>query len=628
MSFPLLELFRAGVLSELDYQFAKTLSDMGPGTARQSTGQDGAGDLVTSALALVSRQTRAGHVCADLSAFAGTPIVDESGEPVAGSPSWPPLEPWRASLEQSSLVSRGAEYTPLVLGSEARLYLYRYWEHERRVAELLNERVGLHSDRLDTKLLASGLERLFGPPQEPNSQRDAALLTLAQRFTTIVGGPGTGKTSTVAGILALLTEQTLARERRSLSCLLLAPTGKAAARLVESIRKAKARLECSEAVRQAIVEEASTIHRALGRRRDSNTRFHHDREHPLVADLVLVDEASMVDVALMRRLLEAVPAGARLILLGDRHQLASVEAGSVLGDICTNAEHPGYVRELVERVRDLSGSSLLVRPNAKHSVIDSVTELTKSFRFGATSGIARFAAAVNQGNATLACELLGGAGKSDLGLRAAPDTNALLGRLETEALHQFRWLAELGDPASALGQLDKFRILCAHRHGPLGVGEVNQRIETALERAGLLYRTGEWYPGRPILITSNDHHLQLFNGDVGIILRDENGALRAFFNTGQGPPRALSPARLPAHETVFAMSIHKSQGSEFDEVGIVLPRPNSPLLTRELLYTAVTRARERAVLYGDLESVRVGSQRPVARASGLGGLLHRFESRG
>jgi exodeoxyribonuclease V alpha subunit len=611
-------LYQAGALSDLDRHFAASLTELAKEPGRE----------IGAALALASSQTRAGHVCVQLAQFAGTPIVDESGlSAVADGVElrWPELRHWLDALERSCLVSAGERRTPLVLDSAHRLYLYRYWEHEKRVAEQLQSRVGLHPAELDSELLRDGVLRLFGPTEKSNAQRDAALLAMTQRLCIIGGGPGTGKTTTVARILALLTEQSLRTRGRRMVSLLLAPTGKAAARLTDSIRAAKQQLDCSQEVLDAIDEDASTIHRALGSKRGSVTQFYHRQEHPLICDLVLVDEASMVDVALMRRLLDAVPDQARLILLGDRHQLASVEAGSVLADICGSVEHPGYAPELAERVQELQGARLPRRDDARLAIVDTVVELTTSYRFGAKSGIAHFARAVNNGDTRSAAVLIAQSAEpseaSDL-VFVGGEPELLLRKLEQHTIDRFSHFRSPAEPSRALEQLDEFRVLCAHRRGPLGVASINQRLEAALERAGLITRNAEWYSGRPIMITKNDHHLRLFNGDVGLILQDQDGAARAFFDAGAGKTRTLSPSRLPPHETVYAMSIHKSQGSEFGEVAIVLPNAESPLLTRELLYTAVTRARLRAVIYGDPKSIEVGISRPVARASGLGTRLH------
>ncbi len=598
----------AGYFAPLDLHFARTSAAL----VREER------QAVLLGLALVSRHTRDGHVCVDLARTAGDRPIDEAGEPI-GSVRFPELSAWCAALEQSSLVSDGARCSPLVLREGRRLYLRRYWEHERRLAELLIERAKPRDEALDGRVLRPALLRLFGPaPAEPDWQRIAVQLALLERLVVISGGPGTGKTSSVVKLLALLIEQSRSQGREHPRMLLLAPTGKAAARLEESVRKARAALVCDEAVRAAIPDRALTVHRALGSVRGSRTRFRHDREHPLIADLVLVDESSMVNVALMRRLLDAVPRQSRLVLLGDRNQLSSVEAGAILADICGERSAPSYSAGLAQRVESVFGEPLPGGGRGTEGgIADSVVELTRSYRFSDDSGIGALARAVREGEADTALALLR---KAADGVSLVEDADrSLLGRA---ALDGYRGYLQAREPSEALERLSRFRVLCAHRRGRAGEEQLNRAIELALQEAGLLQPSGSWYAGRPLLVTRNDYQLSLFNGDIGVVFPDvEADVRRAFFAGPDGALRALSPSRLPPHQTVFAMTVHKSQGSEFDDVAVVLPDERSPLLCRELLYTAVTRARHSVTLYGSEAAVRAAVARRVERASGLGELL-------
>lgn len=576
-------LAKAGVFSPLDVRFAAALGAI-------------VGDVpeeVALAAALASRQTRQGHVCADLRAVAGRPIVNADGDAVAvDGGRFPAIEAWRDLIRRSRLVGGADAYTPLVLDDADRLYLRRYFEHERRLAELLVSRAGPAQDPIDEALLESGLSRLFPAGGGADLQRAAAELAVRQRLCVVSGGPGTGKTSTVVKVLALLVEQARARGDR-LEVALVAPTGKAAARMKAAIDGAKADLPCDDEVKRAIPDGAATIHRTLGPVRGSLARFRFGAERPLPADVVIVDESSMVDVALMRRLLEAVHPRARLVLLGDKNQLASVEAGAVLGDICRGAGGAGTGK--------LSGH---------------VIELVRSYRFREDGGIGALAAAINRGDPGAALAVLG-AGDDEVELVEGPPGDLL----RDAVVRGFGpYLAEQA-PAEALRTFDRFRILCAHRTGPSGVDTLNAFAESALERAGRLRRAGVWYAGRPVLVTRNDYQARLFNGDVGVIRPGQDGAMRAWFALPDGGARPLSPSRLPTHETVFAMTVHKSQGSELEEIAVVLPDARSQLLTRELLYTAVTRARRRVVIHGARESLVRAIEHSALRASGLGDAL-------
>jgi exodeoxyribonuclease V alpha subunit len=612
-----LELLRQrGVLADLDWHFASTVTRMG-GDRRPA---------VQLAAALASRAVRQGHVCLDLPRLvAAGALSDEAGVPVECA--WPELDEWTAALAESPLVApAGAPDipTPLVLDA-GRLYLRRYWQHQTRLGAAIRARAVEDAARLDDAFLADGLARLFpedGASEgvEPDWQRIAALVAVLRRFCVISGGPGTGKTHTVVRILALLVEQALHGRRPAPRLMLLAPTGKAATRLTEAIRAGKCALSCAPAVLAAIPEEAATIHRGLGAVPGRSAWFRHGPDNPLVADVVLVDEASMVDLALMARLVDAIPPAARLILLGDQGQLASVEAGAVLGDICNRGAPRAFSRAFVERVAARLGVRLPLAPDAPATsgISDCIVELRRSYRYQLDSGLGRLARAINAGDADGVFAALSDGADADR-VDPAPSGGGLGAALERAVCDGFAPYCAAADAVERLRALERFRVLCAHRRGAFGVETVNAQIERLLAGAGYLRTDGVFYVGRPILITHNDYQLQLFNGDVGTVVADRDrpsGRLAVFLGPG-GTPRRVAPSRLPPHETAFAMSVHKGQGSEFDTVAVVLPEQPSPILSRELLYTAVTRARLRATVSGSREVVAYAVTHPIERASGL-----------
>ena len=410
-------------------------------------------------------------------------------------------------------------------------------------------------------------------------------------------------------ILALLIESALHTGQRPPRITLVAPTGKAAARLAESIRRTKPTLRCVGAITRAIPDEATTIHRCLGSIDKSATRFRHTADNPLVTDVLLVDEASMVDLALMARLLDALPQHARVLLLGDEDQLASVEAGAVLGDICNSGVPRRYSCALVEHVTQLTGTRLPLAPDAPGGtgIWDCIVQLQHSYRYSADSGIGALARAINAGDSDAALAVLDAADYPDVTL-VAPATD---GRLST--------VLRAHDPCERLRAFERFRVLCAHRRGWAGVEWVNRQIAAALAAAGLIRDGGQLYVGQPIIVTRNDYQLGLFNGDIGLIMHDPEraGARLAFFIAPDGTQRVLSPSRLPPYETVFAMSVHKSQGSEFDDVAVLLPQQVSPVVSRELLYTAVTRARRTVTIHASRDVVAYAITHRIERASGL-----------
>ncbi|MBA4147349.1 MAG: exodeoxyribonuclease V subunit alpha [Verrucomicrobia bacterium] len=555
------------------------------------------------AAALVSYFRGRGHICLDLSAFCKIPFLPDSSERV----SCPPLKPWLVELRKSKVVGKPGDFCPLILDDHNRLYLHRYWKYEHDLAETIRRRIG-HVPA-DETILANGLQRLFTETENPNWQKIAAFGALTRRFTVVSGGPGTGKTTAVLKILALLLEQ-----GKTLRIALTAPTGKAASRLQDTIKTAKPKLDCTQEVKGAIPETASTIHRLLGVIPDSPF-FRHNAKNQLPVDVVVIDEASMVDLALMTKLLAAIPESARVILLGDKDQLSSVEAGAVLGDICSSSSQSKFSETFCNDYARITSEKMPAQfCGAKNPMNDCIVQLQKNYRFGDDSPIYRMSAAVRTGDFVGLKDLL--ATKSvELEWQPTARLNEGFKQLVIDGFEKF---LTAGTPVEALQLLNHFRVLAAVRDSEFGVVELNRRIERILREQGLIKHSHPLYEGRPVMVTRNDYTLNLFNGDTGILRHDEEtGQSRAFFLTADNQLRKVLPARLPEHETVFAMTIHKSQGSEFDHVLIILPENESPMLTQELLYTGITRARKSVSLFASERVLRLAVSRRVERSSGL-----------
>ncbi|MCG8554512.1 MAG: exodeoxyribonuclease V subunit alpha [Proteobacteria bacterium] len=556
-----------------------------------------ASDEVLLAAALASRRLREGHVCLDLAEL-------EAGD--QRGPGWPDLERWLSALRSSPLVGEPGDHTPLVL-QQTRLYLARYWDFEQTVCKAIRQRVyaaaGTGHELAHAGQRAAALEdslvRFFpAPPQGGDDQQRRAARTAARSsFCVITGGPGTGKTSTMVRLLAALVDHALGQGVEPPRVRLLAPTGKAAARMMQAVRAAKNSLQCDGAVLESVPDKASTIQRALGPFTDSRTTFRHDGEHPLPVDLAVVDEASMVDLALLAQLCSALPETASLVLLGDRNQLASVQAGAVLGDICGAGQH-------VE-----SGP-----------LSERIVELRRSYRYSERSGIAELARAIELGRAEDMLDVLRSDQWCDVEL--IQDQGAFGPALRARVLEGYAGCLRAQPVHDKLAAFERYRVLCAHRQGPYGAIALNSAIERLLQEHRLVSRSEGHYAGRPLMVSTNDYTTGLFNGDVGMVVSSPGGLL-TFFDDGSSTGRLLSTARLPPHEPVFAMTVHKSQGSEFDRIEVVLPPAPSPVLSRELLYTAVTRARSRVSLYASVDSLVEAVRRPVARTSGLGAALWR-----
>ncbi len=704
-----------GWLRSLDRAFAAFLHREAS-RENHANGVSEASPLLLLAAALASHQLGRGHVCLDLAQTLATPDLALSLPPEGDSLDDPPplpsrvmaalgLDAWRAALDQPELVAEGPGSTPLVLAGTAarpRLYLRRYWQHEQDIHSRIFARLDAPSpdgdgaesfEAPDAARLRPILDALFpergDAPHAIDWQKAACALAGRSRFAVITGGPGTGKTTTVVRLLALL--QALAMGNHDdeedeedgappLRIRLAAPTGKAAARLNESIAGQVARLDLDgladdpERLREVIPKDVSTLHRLLGSRPDTR-RFRHDRHNPLPLDVLVVDEASMVDVGMMAAMLEALPPRARLVLLGDKDQLASVEAGSVLGDLCARAEGGHYTPATAEWLSEATGQPLPAETlDADGQPLDqAIAMLRVSHRFTADSGIGQLAAAINlEAEPAAKRRAIGdalSAGFADLSHhKLSADDERGLARLavtgcpERFARHQPGARAAIALPVgyrhflsvmaerrpaddadqqafddwarAVLAAHGDFQLLCALRRGPWGVEGLNERVRQAMEREKLIDSQDgrqRWYPGRPVLVTKNDYGLGLMNGDIGITLdmprpgaKPADGSrrlLRVAFPAGDGTDRIkwVLPSRLQAVETVFAMTVHKSQGSEFTHAALVLPDAPNPILTRELVYTGITRARHWLTLVetgrGQLMDA---AQRRVMRVSGLG----------
>jgi exodeoxyribonuclease V alpha subunit len=551
-------------------------------------------EAVLLAAALAVRGPRLGHVHVDLATIATTAAV-ETEEPVdVGALPWPPAPAWIRPVGASPLVAVGDDGQPRnrplrLVGSW--LYLDRYWRQERQVAADLLAFDGRTALDVDMPVLGEGLERLF-PGETAGRQCLAAASAVRRGLTVVAGGPGTGKTTTVARIVALLAEQAAAAGSPPPLIALAAPTGKAAARLEEAVQHEAIALPVNQAIRDELLAlRASTLHRLLGWRPDSRSRFHHDRAQRLPHDVVIVDETSMVSLSLMARLVEAVRLDARLILVGDPGQLASIEAGAVLGDIV--------------------GAT---------GVGDGVVVLDRVHRFG--GGIARLADAIRDGDADAVLAVLDDPPDGvrwiavDSGADGAEQALSPVRERVLEAARSVIDAARAGRAQEAIDALGSFRLLCAHRRGPQGVDTWTARIEAWLgDELDDFAADRRWYVGRPILVSANDYELRLYNGDTGVVVAGADDVSAAFER--RGALLEVSPSRLAAVETSYAMTIHKSQGSQFQTAAVLLPEAGSRILTRELLYTAATRARDLLILAGTEQAIRAAVDRPVARASGL-----------
>jgi exodeoxyribonuclease V alpha subunit len=609
----------AGILAEAEVQVAGAVARSVPA----------AEDAVLLAAALCVRALQLGHVCVVIDEVADTIVAEARGDasasrhdlpPVATDDlPWPEPSDWARALMASDAVTvrdpasaeagahAGDEDTRPLVFDGARIYLERYWRYERQVGDLLLDRAIAPSDApVDGPPTAGALDptvevvldRHFGPEriEAPDLQRRAARTALSGRLTVIAGGPGTGKTHTVARLLASL-HQLAVHDGRPLQVALAAPTGKAAARMTEAVARAAVHADGSTGSPEVLPHgEASTIHRLLGYR--DGISFRHDRANPLPHDVVVVDEVSMVAMPLMARLLDALRPDARLVLVGDPHQLASVEAGAVLGDIV--------------------GPSANGDGTGRGPLADRTVVLRQVHRFAADSGIAELADAVRSGDSDRAIEALEDPTSDEVRWIDPSDGDALR-QLRDTVVARAGEVARAARDGEALGALDRagdLKVLCATRFGPLGAFAWRDHLERRLPALvpGLEVTRG-YYVGRPVIVTRNDYVAGVMNGDTGVVVRADGHAVVAM--PGPDGVRMIAPSQLDEVETWWAMTIHKSQGSEFSHAVVSLPDEHSRVLTRELLYTGITRGREQVTVVSSEAALRAAIARPVSRASGL-----------
>jgi exodeoxyribonuclease V alpha subunit len=606
---------RAGILDSADVHVARRLAELS-GTEDEA---------VSLGIAFAARAPRLGHVCVDLRTIGETASRDTDVPTDREALPWPDPQLWLEAMDKSALVGPA---NPLFL-SGPNLYLNRLWLDERLVAEQLLTRAQSDVTDVDVALLRAGLTQLFRDDDPATRDPDqlqpvAAAAAVLRRVSVIAGGPGTGKTTTVARLLGLLDQQAAARGAAPPLIALAAPTGKASLRLEEAVRSEAIGLGLPpDTVERLLGLRGMTLHRLLGRAGGNRTRFRHNRANPLRHDVVVVDETSMVALSMMARLLDALRPDARLIMVGDHEQLASVEAGAVLGDIVGPAAGGLCMSEAARtQLEDVTGHRVANAPTTALSPIgDGVVVLRHVRRH--KGAILRFAQAVQAGDPDTAMAELA-ARDSNVDWVALdpsdPSTADRLTAIHDAAVGSGRRVIEAargGDAATALDALEGFRLLCAHRRGPGGVRAWTGHIEHWLETEVDGFKAGEgWYLGRPLIVTENDYSLDLFNGDIGVVVKGAVRPMEAAFRRG-ADVLPVSTARLAAVDTVYAMTVHKSQGSQFNVVAFVLPSADSRILTRELLYTAVTRARERLILVGTEDLIRSAIGRPITRASGL-----------
>ncbi len=617
------DLLNSHSITPLSYFFAQFILDQE---------NDNNSEIIGLTAALVSENNIKGDVCIDLNDFAGKPLFEESSETsqtksmtevISELTIAPKLDTWLSALHSSSTVGTPEDnWQPLILDGE-KLYLGKHFQSEQLIAHSILSRLNNAPD-LDKKVLQTGLAELFASnndsPNEPDWQKLACATAVSQRFAVISGGPGTGKTTTVVKVLVLLLQQ-----NSEMIIRLAAPTGKAAARMSESITACidddnnKIFQKSDHSLLEKIPDTAETLHRLLG---STGHSFRYNKNNPLVLDCLVIDEASMIDQSMMTRIFEAIPNNTRLILLGDRDQLASVEAGNVLGDITGHGQELGITESQAQLLADFTRidkkdilSNNSISSGNMPAIANSIALLHRSWRFSADSGIGGIAKLINTGQAKEALKFIENK-PADISWYESNERSVNQEAIRY-AINSYLHFLDAENVIDAIKHFESFRVLCAHKNGAFGVNEINETIKKQLVEMEKI-SGGEAFHKMPIMVTVNDYENNLFNGDIGLIWKDKAGRLRVHFKFAEDEPRSVPLNILSEYTPAWAMTVHKSQGSEFDEVLLVLPHEtNSPILSKELIYTGITRARNKVLIQSSREAFIEGCQSKIKRTSGL-----------
>ncbi len=540
--------------SNIDTQFANLIKKL---DARES-------DEVFEAAALASFYARAGHIFVE--------IEDERIE----------------YIRQSRCVGGCDDYAPLIL-QDNKLYLYRYWKYKKNFSEYIEKTFKKELKKIDINIAKKCLKIFFD--FDDSYEITAGLSALLKYFVVITGGPGAGKTSIAAKILGAVI---FMNKTENFKIALAAPTGKAAARLKESIGNAKKFLDVEKEILGKIPEDAYTIHRLLGKKENSSAYFY-NAENPIPFNMILIDEASMIDIELMSSFIDALLPDTLLIMLGDKDQLSSVQPGSVFADICGNASINAFSKDFISIFNKISDRNFNLDLSESEK---NVIEFKRSFRFSDESGIKLLSDAINRNKPDEAFDILRKDEFYDLKWIDIKDNNSLYDEMQDLCITKYRDYLQNNEPEKCIANFSKFKILCAIRAGSFGASGLNEFAEHVLEKEGLINREDSWYHKKPILITKNDYDLNLFNGDTGITFKDSYSRSFVFFPLEHGKVKKIFSKKILYYETSYAITVHKSQGSEFDEILLVLPDKESSVLTKELLYTAVTRAKNKVIVIG------------------------------
>ena len=574
--------------------------------------------LITAAL--ISRLSRQGDACLNLKAYADKSDALYGEKNNDARPFlFPKIEKWLQILNTSPCVGKPKEYKPLILDKN-KLYMYKFWLYQKKIAKYLKSANKHPNEPYNINAAKQTFARIFNIKEKKSYPIIlAAASALLKKITVITGGPGTGKTAAVADILAaLINIETIQNPNKEITIALAAPTGKAAARLKESMAKIKTDKKYDKKILSVIPETSYTIHRLLKPNSDFSA-YMRNKTNPLNFDIIVIDEASMIDIKLMTALIEAIDKNTKVIMLGDKNQLASVEPGAVLADICGDNKAKNFSKNFISHVKQITDvhpadlKHLQIQKNA----FDNIIEFKTDFRFNKKSGIKKLSDLVNAQKAQEALNYLKKESKKDIKFIAVKKTADLHSQVQKAVLTRYKNYLKSEQPENCIKLFNQFKILCAVKKGAYGTESINTATEKILREKKLISLKTEWYHKRPLLITKNDYQTNLFNGDAAIVFNTDGNIPYAVLSDNNGKIKKIACSNLAYYQTAYAVTVHKSQGSEFDNVMLILPNAKSPVLTKELIYTAITRAKKSVTILGTEEIFIYSVQKKTKRASGL-----------